>query len=67
MTDLEHLLSGFFVFLEVGPDVEISKQNNQSDQVNSIEIQLVSTEATINVQGGDYVNQNCHELNLCKK
>lgn len=64
---LEQLLFGFFVFLEIGMKVEIRKKNNQGNHIHAIEIQLVSTEATVNVQGGDYVHQNCHELNLCKK
>ena len=64
---LEQLLVGFFVFLEVGMNVKKKKKSNQGNHVHAIEIQLVSTEATINVQGGEYVCQNCHELNLCKK
>ena len=44
-------LFGFFVPVEVGLHVEIRKQNDQSDQVNAIEIQLITTEATIDVQG----------------
>lgn len=47
----------FFVFfVKVGPHVEVRKQNNQSDQVNSMDPQMVSTEATISVQGLHYIN-----------
>lgn len=68
MTSLGHILFEFsFVFHEVRPNVKISKQNNQGNQVHATETQVVSTEATINVKGGECVNQNCHELNLCKR
>ena len=39
MESLEQLLVGFFVFLEVGMNVEISKKNNQGNHIHAIEIQ----------------------------
>lgn len=62
-----HLLFRFLVFAQVSPDIEIRKKNNQRDHVYPTDIKLVSTEATINVQGRGYVNHNYHELSLFKK